>query len=231
MVNKKILVVDDESKIVEIVSSYLKQKDYDVIKAYTGKEAIALFERDEPDLIILDLMLPDITGEEICSHIRKKSHIPIIMLTAKVEEKDLLNGYYLGIDDYIKKPFSPRELIVRVDAILKRASHSPVPLLKKIHFDNDDLVIDTEKQEVRKAGKIINFTVSEYRILITLVSHPGRIFTRDELVTFSLGNDFDGYDRIIDTFIKTIRKKIETDNKKNNYIGTVYGVGYKFIGE
>ncbi|MCX7923065.1 MAG: response regulator transcription factor [Clostridia bacterium] len=228
---KKILVVDDEQKIVEVVKSYLQHSGYEVYEAYTGKQAIELFEKIDPSLVILDLMLPDISGEDICRLIRKQSRVPVIMLTAKVEEEDILKGLDIGADDYITKPFSPKQLVARVIAVLRRTSEDPVPLSNVLSFNKDDLVIDTLKYEVRKNESIANLTPNEYKILMTLVKYPKKTFTREELICMALGNDYEGFDRTVDTHIKNIRQKIETDPKAPKYILTVHGVGYRFGGE
>jgi DNA-binding response OmpR family regulator len=230
-ISKKILIVDDELKIVEVVKSYLENSGYSVYEAYNGKEALDKFEKVNPDLIILDLMLPDISGEEICQTLRKKSRVPIIMLTAKVEEEDVLKGLNIGADDYVTKPFSPRQLVARVEAVLRRTSNALVPLASLISFNNGELVIDTMKYEVKRHGKVINLTPNEYKLLVTMVKCPDKTFTRDELINIALGENFDGYDRTIDTHIKNIRQKIEPEPKNPQYILTVHGIGYRFGGE
>jgi DNA-binding response OmpR family regulator len=224
---KRILVVDDEPKIVEVVKSYLENSGYIVYKAYNGKEAYELFEKFAPSLIILDLMLPDTTGEEICKAIRQKSSVPIIMLTAKIEEEDILKGLNIGADDYVTKPFSPRQLIARVEAVLRRTQGDSASL---ISFNNNDLVINTSNYDVKKSGVSVNLTPNEYKILSSLIKYPKKAFTRDELIEIVSGNDFDGFDRVIDTHIKNIRQKIENDAKNPQYIVTVHGVGYRFGG-
>jgi len=230
-IQKKVLVVDDEVKIVEVVKSYLENSGYLVCEAYNGKEALDKFEKENPALIVLDLMLPDMTGEEICKSLRKKSRVPIIMLTAKVEEEDILKGLNIGADDYVTKPFSPRQLVARVEAVLRRASNALIPLSSIISFNNDELVIDTLKYEVKRRGEIINLTPNEYKLLLTMVKYPDKTFTREELINIGLGEDFNGYDRTIDTYIKNIRQKIEPDPKNPKYILTIHGVGYRFGGE
>lgn len=227
---RRILVVDDEVKIVEVVKSYLEHSGYEVYEAYNGAQVLSTFERIDPSLIVLDLMLPDMSGEEICKAIRKRSRIPIIMLTAKVEEEDILNGLDMGADDYVTKPFSPKQLVARVGAVLRRASEEPLPLSNIISF-NGDLVIDNLKHEVRKNNNIINLTPNEYKILMTLVKYPKKTFTREELISMALGDDFEGFDRTVDTHIKKLRQKIETDPKEPKYILTVHGIGYRFDGE
>ncbi len=228
---KTILVVDDEVKIVEVVKTYLENNGYKVVEAYRGADAIGLFDRFGPDAVVLDLMLPDMTGEEICGAIRKKSRVPIIMLTAKAEEEDILKGLKIGADDYVTKPFSPRELVARIETVLRRTDREIMPLSSEISYNNGELVIDSMRHEVRKYGKIIGFTPIEYKILLNMVRHPTRVFTREELITLAVNDDYDGFDRTIDTHIKNIRQKIEDNTRDPKYLITVHGVGYKFGGK
>ncbi len=231
MVEKKILVVDDEPKIVEVVKSYLENSGYRVSVAYDGKQALEVFEKVGPALVVLDLMLPDISGEEICKILRKKSRVPIIMLTAKIEEEDILNGLNIGADDYVTKPFSPRQLVARVAAVLRRLDEEGAPLSGILVYNKDELVIDPLKYEVKKNGVLANLTPNEFKILMALVKYPSKAFTREELICLVLGEDFNGYDRTIDTHIKNLRQKIEQDPRAPKYILTVHGVGYRFGGE
>ncbi|MGI5998007.1 MAG: response regulator [Lutispora sp.] len=226
-----ILVVDDETKIVDVVKSYLEKSGYKVLEAFTGHQALQRFEDDKPSLVILDLMLPDMTGEEICKIIRSKSRVPIIMLTAKVEEEDILKGLNIGADDYIAKPFSPRQLVARVRAVLRRTLDDALPLANIYSFEGGDLVVDVEKHQVKKHGKLINLTPSEFSILMALVKHPNKVYTREELITLALGEDFYGFDRTIDSHIKNLRQKIEDDPKSPKLVITVHGVGYRFGGD
>lgn len=226
----KILVVDDEIKIVQIIKSYLEKEGYTVLVVYNGKDAIDVFEQSNPDLILLDLMLPDLSGEEICEYIRAKSKVPIIMLTAKSGEKNVINGLNIGADDYILKPFSPRELVARVVAILRRIKSKPEDS-NTLYFNNKDLEIITQKNEIKKKGSVVSLTPKEYKILIALAKYPNKIFTRDELIQSAFGYDFSGFDRTIDAHIKNLRHKIETDTKNPVYILTVHSVGYRFGGE
>lgn len=228
---KKILVVDDEPKIVEVVKSYLKSGGYLVFEAFNGKEALELFEKVGPSLVVLDLMLPDINGEEICRALRKKSRVPIIMLTAKIEEEDILKGLDIGADDYITKPFSPRQLVARVAALLRRTAEYGSPLTDILSYNEDDLIIDYKSHVIKKGGVEINITPNEYKMLTAMSRYPKKAFTRDELISLVIGNDFDGFDRTIDTHIKNLRQKIETDPKNPQYILTVHGIGYRFGGE
>ncbi len=225
-----ILVVDDEVKITEVVKSYLENSGYHAECAYDGKQAMSLFEKHSPILVILDLMLPDMTGEDICRAIRKKSRIPIIMLTAKVEDADIINGLGLGADDYLTKPFSPKQLVARVEAVLRRVSAEAVPLASEFSFNDGELVIDGMRHEVRINGEQLALTPNEYKILMTMVKYPSKAFTREELIEFALGDDFEGFDRVIDTHIKNIRQKLGDDGRTQRYILTVHGTGYKFGG-
>lgn len=224
---KRILVVDDEPKIVDVVKSYLENSGYAVLTAFTGREACQLFAQESPCLIVLDWMLPDITGEEICRQIRGESDVPIIMLTARAEEESILKGFGFGADDYVVKPFSPRQLVARVEALLRRTGADDAAVLS---FHGNELVIDLNGLEVRKNGALIGLTPNEFRIVRALAQHPKKVYTREELIAVMSDNDFNGYDRIIDTHIKNIRQKIETDPKNPAYILTVHGIGYKFGG-
>jgi DNA-binding response OmpR family regulator len=172
-------------------------------------------------------MLPGISGEELCKRIRQFSNVPILMLTAKVQESDKINGFSIGADDYLTKPFSPRELVMRVKAILRRTTDD-VPLAEVISFNNDDLVVDFKAHTVKKKGVVVNLTPNEFKILKFLIRNPNRVFTREELIEKVMGFDYEGYDRTIDAHIKNLRQKIEDDTKNPMYIKTVYGVGYKF---
>ena len=226
--NINILVVDDEETIVAVIEAYLKNAGYNVFTAYDGKEAINIFNNENINLIILDLMLPDISGEEVCKIIKNEKDVPIIMLTAKINEDDILNGFNLGADDYVVKPFSVKQLIARVSAVLRRIkdlSSSPI-----LSFNNGDLIINLESHEVKKNNKLITLTRSEYNILLTLSENIKRVFTRNELIDRVMGEDVDVFDRIIDSHIKNLRSKIEYDSKSPKYILTIYGVGYKFGG-
>lgn len=231
MNRKKILIVDDEYKIVEVIKSYLERDGFEVFTAFDGKSAVDIFEKVNPSLLILDLMLPDMDGEDVCKLIRRKSRVPIIMLSAKIEEASILNGFNIGSDDYVTKPFSPRQLIARVHALLRRTEEDSTPLSSISAFSNNYLIIDTMKHEVKKNGEVVNLTHSEYKILVTMLKYPQKAFTREELVCRALGDDYDGFDRVIDTHVKNLRQKIEINPKSPQYILTVHGVGYKFGGE
>ena len=226
--NINILLVDDEKTIVDIVEVYLKKEGYNVVTAMDGKEALKKFDDNKIDLVILDLMLPDISGEEVCERIKEKYDVPIIMLTAKVKEEDVLNGFNLGADDYVIKPFSAKQLVARIAAILRRTKISGKGT---VSFNNGDLIINKYNYEVKKGGEMIQLTPSEYKLLIILSDNVKRVFTRSELLDRVLGEDVAAVDRVIDSHIKNLRAKIEDDNKEHNYISTVYGVGYKFEGK
>lgn len=231
MNKKRILLVDDEIKILEVVKSYLQKEEFEVHEAVTGTEALEKFNELNPSLIILDLMLPDLSGEEVCQNIRSVSRVPIIMLTAKVEEDSILNGFDIGADDYVTKPFSPKQLVARVMALLRRSEEDMGLLSNYYSYNNDELTIDASTYEVKREGEVINLTSTELNILIAMIKYPNKVFTREELVCKALGEDFEGFDRVIDSHIKNLRRKIERDTRKPQYIKTVHGVGYKFGGE
>lgn len=224
-----ILVVEDEPKIAEAVEAYLSKNGYDTLVAADGKQALLLYENHHPDMVILDLMLPIISGEEICKTIRERSRIPIIMLTAKASEDNKIDGLNMGADDYLTKPFSPRELVARVNSLFRRCGGIS-PAAGEVSWNDGDLTADFKAHSVKKRGKTVSLTQSEFKIFLLLAKHPGKTFTRDELIELALGQDFDGYDRTIDSHIKNLRGKIETDTANPAYILTVRGVGYKFGG-
>jgi DNA-binding response OmpR family regulator len=226
-----ILVVDDEERICEVVTSYLEKNGYKTFKAYNAKDALNIFIKEDISLILLDLMLPDLSGEDVCRQIRKISKVPIIMLTAKVEEENILKGLDIGADDYITKPFSPRQMVARVGALLRRSLSESYAVSSLLSFNDGELMIDTENVEVKKNGKLIKLTPNEYKILSAIAKSPNKIFTRDDLIEVALDGDFSGFDRAIDSHIKNLRHKIETDTKQSEYILTVRGVGYKFGGK
>lgn len=228
---KTILVVDDEIKITDVLKSYLEKAGYRAVCAYGGREALKSFDAHSPVLVILDLMLPDVSGEDVCRAIRKKSRVPVIMLTAKVGEEDILKGLGIGADDYVTKPFSPRQIVARVGAILRRTLSEAVPIADEYSFNGRELVIDNLRHEVLKDGEPIALTPNEYKLIMAMVKYPTKTFTREELIALVMGGDFEGYDRIIDTHIKNIRQKIERDAKTPKYILTIRGVGYKFGGD
>ncbi len=221
-----ILVVDDERKIRDLVRSYLEREGYSVLVADTGQRALETVERAHPDLLVLDLMLPDLTGEEIARNVRSHSDLPIIMLTAKAGEDDRVAGLRQGADDYLVKPFSPRELVARVDAVLRRAGGGATP--STMSFDENRLVIDREAREVAIDGEPVELTRSEFDLLHALATRPGRVFSRYELVTKVQGYDYEGYERTIDAHVKNLRRKLGDDPRHPRYVLTVTGVGYKF---
>jgi len=225
--NETILVVEDEEKIADVLKSYLEREGFSVATAKDGEEALRLHASLSPALVLLDLMLPKRSGEEVCREIRMRNNTPIIMLTAKAEEASILGGLAIGADDYVTKPFSPRQVVARVHALLRRAGTAQHDELK---FDGGWLVVDTTARTVYREGAVITLTPSEYSLLIALVTHPGRTFKRDELIQLALRDDFEGYDRVIDTHIKNLRQKIEPDAKQPRYLVTVHGVGYRFCG-
>jgi DNA-binding response OmpR family regulator len=227
----RVLVVDDEPKIVDVVVSYLRRAGYAPLRAGRGEEALELFEREHPALVILDLMLPDLPGEEVCRRIRARSRVPVIMLTARAEDADAVKGLSLGADDYVTKPFSPRQLIARVEAVLRRSEGIGAPAARVLSFSGDDLQIDDGLGTVRKAGRLVSLTPSEFGILRLLAGNPGRVFSREELISRIRGHEFDGYDRTIDAHVKNLRRKIETDPAAPRYIRTVHGIGYRFPAE
>ena len=228
---QQILVVDDEVKITEVVKSYLEGCGYAVFEAHDCAQAQKIMDGHPLDLMILDLMLPDMSGEDFCRQVRRKSRIPIIMMTAKVDEADILKGLDMGADDYVTKPFSIRQLAARVQALLRRSGTEPAPMANLLNYHDRDLVVDPRKHEVKKAGELVNLTPNEYKLFMTLATFPQQVFTREALIASALGTDYDGFDRTVDSHIKNIRQKIETDPKNPKYILTVHGVGYRFGGE
>ncbi|MDR3287826.1 MAG: response regulator transcription factor [Peptococcaceae bacterium] len=229
--SKNLLAVDDEPKILEVVASFMECRGFHVFTAENGRRALEIFETENLALVLLDLMLPDVSGEDVCRAIRKKSRVPVIMLTAKAEEKDLLEGLALGADDYLTKPFSLKELHARAEAVLRRTESDLIPLTVRNSFHGGDLTVDFATNVLRKKGRTVTLTPSELKILSALIKYPGKVFTREELIALALGDEFEGYDRAIDSHIKNIRQKIEDDPRNPAYILTVHGLGYKFGGE
>jgi len=226
MAGKKVLVVDDDVKTVELVKLYLDRDGYQVLTAYDGIEALRLARERCPDLIILDLMLPDIDGLEVCRILRHESDVPIIMLTARTTDQDKLTGLGLGADDYVTKPFSPKVLAARVWAVLKRLPGERGPE----EIKHGELSMNFTKHEAWFSDRPLNLTSVEFKLLGVLTKEPGRVFSRAGLIEEALGYDFEGFDRTIDVHILNIRRKLEPDPNHPRYIKTVYGVGYKFIG-
>lgn len=226
--NETILVVDDEPKITQLARDYLVESGFKVLTSGDGVQALAIARQEKPDLIVLDLMLPGMDGLDVCRAIRKESDLPIIMLTARAEEADQLIGLELGADDYITKPFSPRALVARVRALLRRARGD---LLQSESLKAGSLELDMKRMEVRLQGELVHLTRSEYSLLEVLVKHEGQPLSREQLLEYLHGVAFGGVDRSVDSHIKNLRKKIETDPTDPAYIQTIYGYGYKFQGE
>ncbi len=225
---RKVLVVEDEEKILSVIKSFLESKGFILLSAEDGRKALHIFEKENPDIIILDLMLPEISGEEVCRIIRKKSKVPIIMLTAKSDEADMLAGLGIGADDYITKPFSLKNLHARMEAVMRRTYDE----MSSIYDTNakEELRIDFESHRVTKGYEEVKLTPNEYKLLTVLMKYPNKVFTREELISTALGEEYEGFDRTIDSHIKNLRHKIETDPKNPIYIKTIHGVGYRFGG-
>jgi len=227
-VNETILVVDDEPKMVKLARDYLEQSGYRVVSAEDGQLALTVARHERPDLVVLDLNLPAMDGLDVCRALRRESAVPIIMLTARIEETDRLIGLELGADDYITKPFSPRELVARVRAVLRRVQggvHQP-GLIRA-----GDLEIDLEGHRVTRSGEPLRLTRLEFNLLSVLVQHPGQTFSRAQLLGRLHGVAYDGYDRSVDAHVKNLRRKLEVNPLEPRYVLTVYGVGYKFTDE
>lgn len=225
-----ILVVEDERNILDVTKAYLEKEGFHVVTAEDGEKALELFGSEDIHLIILDLMIPKISGEEVCRRIRDTSDLPIIMLTAKADLENKIEGLNIGADDYMTKPFSPRELVSRVKALLRRSYKGGLKASNRFSFNNNDLLIDKDRMMVKKDGKDISLTTVEFNILLALASNTSIVLSREQLIDIAFGDGYDGYDRTVDTHIKNIRQKIETDPKSPKYITTVYGAGYKFEG-
>ena len=227
MSQTKVLLIDDDEKIVKLLRSYFEKEGWIATAAYDGLQGLQAVKLQQPDIVILDLMLPGIDGWEVCKRLRKDSDVPIIMLTARDEETDRLIGLELGADDYVSKPFSPREVVARAKAVLRRTQREVV---QSEPVKIGELKIDVENHEVRLAGQILDLTPTEFKILHLLAQKPGRPFTRLQIVEDSQGAAFDGYERTIDVHVKNLRRKLGDDGKEATYIQTVYGVGYKMVG-
>ncbi|MBQ7577096.1 MAG: response regulator transcription factor [Synergistaceae bacterium] len=227
----KILIVEDEISISEVVSAYAKREGLETICAFDGLEALNLFESESPDLVVLDLMLPKLNGEEVCRRIREKSNVPIIMLTAKSSESDVVSGLDLGANDYVAKPFSPRVLMARIRAQLRPRESLTRDNLASGSCADGRIEIDPERVEIRKDGVVIPVTKSEFLIFSTLASKPIRTWSREEIIRSALGDDYDGFDRTIDTYIKNLRKKLAEPGHENGWIKTIYGFGYRLDDE
>jgi len=223
---KRILVVDDEPQIVKVLQAYLEKAGYQVITAADGPAAVRLFRQHHPDFLILDLNLPGMDGLDVCRELRRESNVPILMLTARVEEADRLIGLELGADDYVVKPFSPREVVARVRTIFRRSSSDAPQATSVIRIGS--LVIDLEGYSVRRDDHSIDLTRTEFEILATMARQPRRVLSRMQIMEQALGDSFEGYERTIDAHIKNLRNKLEPNPKKPTFIHTVFGVGYKF---
>ena len=224
----KILIIEDEIELVRVLRSYLEQANFTVLSAVQGDTGLTLWAHKHPDLVILDLNLPGMDGLDVAREMRRKSDTPIIMVTARVEETDRLIGLELGADDYITKPFSPREVVARVRAVLRRAG---LPRAKNNVLRSGSLEIDLDAHTVSRAEETIDLTPTEFKLLETLASQPGRVFSRLQLLEASQGDAYEGYERTIDAHIKNLRAKIEPDTKNPYYIETVFGIGYRFVKE
>ncbi len=222
--SQTILIVDDERRMVSLLQSYLMQEGYRVVTAYNGREALEVADKENPDLVVLDIMMPEMNGYDFMHAHRSEKDTPIIMLTAKVEDDDKIVGLELGADDYVTKPFKPRELMARVRNVLRRAGkNKPAGETLKVL----DLSLERETREVLVAGRSADLTPSEFDLLAALMSTPGKVFSRLDLLDVIQGVRYEGYERTIDTHIKNLRAKIESDPRKPKYVETVYGVGYR----
>ncbi len=222
---RKILIADDEQHILESVGSYLKEDGFQVVTARNGREALFVFRHEKPNLVILDVMMPEMDGWDAARLIRKESSVPLLFLTARVEEIDQIRGLEIGADEYLTKPFSPRMVVARVRALLRRAYGEQVT--ERTSFRIGTIELDTESHLVSVSGRRVDLTPSEFGILKALITRPGRVYTRMELLDHIQGEAFAGYERTIDVHVKNLRIKIEPDTKNPEYIETVYGVGYR----
>jgi DNA-binding response OmpR family regulator len=227
----KILVIEDELKIQQIIGAYLTKEGFEVLTASDGAQGLQRIKEDKPDLIILDLMLPLIPGEQILTTVRQTSEIPIIILSAKGTEDERIFGLNIGADDYLVKPFSPRELVARVNAHLRRNNSNNVTTTTVFSFNLRKLLIDLSKHEVYLNNQLVNLTPTEFKILKLLSQTPGQVFARSQLVEQVQGYNYDGFDRTIDSHIKNLRQKIELNSEDPIFVLTVFGLGYKFGGE
>ncbi len=227
--NRRILVVDDDQKTIDLIRMYLERDGYRVFSAHDGQHALLAARHKRPDLIILDLMLPTLDGMNVCRILRGESKVPIIMLTARSTEQDKLAGLDQGADDYVTKPFSPRELLARVRAVLRRLSESDSRGVDQMTFG--DLLVDFVRHEVRLRGESVRLTPKEFKLLEILIREPGRAFSRLELLEQAFGYDYDGLERTVDVHVMNLRRKIEPNLGEPIYVQTIYGVGYKFAFE
>ena len=223
----RVLVVDDEVQIVQVLRGYLEKAGFSVLSAYDGREALRIADTERPDLVVLDLMLPGLDGLDVCRTLRRESDVPIIMLTARVEETDRLIGLELGADDYVTKPFTPREVVARVRAVLRRAQGTSIATRQDEIIEIGDLYLDVAKREFSVRGHAATLTHSEFDIMHAMMRAPGRVFSRAQLLEITQGQAYAGYERTVDTHIKNLRGKIELSSRQPRYILTVHGVGYK----
>jgi DNA-binding response OmpR family regulator len=222
--HERVLVVDDEERIVSIVRAYLEKEGYRVLTARDGQEALTVFQRERPNLVILDLMLPTVSGWDVCRELRRTSDVPVLMLTARDDDTDKIVGLEIGADDYITKPFNPKELVARVHAVLRRTRPAaPANVLSR-----GDLVIDVARHEVRRSGEVVSLTPTEFSLLEALAGSPGRVYSRLQLLERVQGEAYEGYERAIDSHIKNLRQKLEVDPRRPHFVLTVFGLGYKF---
>jgi DNA-binding response OmpR family regulator len=228
MARQSVLVVEDEPRIAAIAADYLRHAGFEVTIANDGAQGLELARSSSPDLVVLDLRLPKVDGFDVARMIRERSPVPIIMVTARVEEADRLRGLEIGADDYVTKPFSPRELVARVKAVLRRASRDDQT--GDVLLPLGDLVLDPQRLTVTRDGALVDVTATEFRLLAALARHPGRVFTRAQLLDVIRGpdgGDGEAFDRAIDAHVKNLRRKLEADTRNPRYVLTVYGVGYK----
>lgn len=223
-----ILLVEDDARIAEVALAYLENAGFKVLHVATGRDALASARAESPLLVILDLMLPDLSGEAVCRELKEIADIPVVIITAKASEEERLAGFALGADDYVVKPFSPRELVARVQAVLKRTGNNEGG--KRLSFNGGELVVDDRNYTVVCRGADVRLTAVEFKLLYALAAIPQKTFTREELVDKAMGYQFDGYERNIDSHIKNIRQKLGDRSKEPKYIITVYGLGYRFGG-
>lgn len=223
----KILVIEDEKELNKVLQAYLTRSGFQPLCAYDGDQGLTLWEKENPDLVLLDLNLPGMDGLEVAKIIRKKKDTPIIMVTARVDEVDRLIGLELGADDYITKPYSPREVIARIKAVLRRAGKQSLSSQSMINIG--DLTVDKTEYSVVLSGQTVPLTPTEFSILVALASQPGRVLSRLQLLEVSQGNTYEGYERSIDAHVKNLRAKLGDDPKEPKYIETVFGIGYRFI--
>ena len=224
--SRTVLIVEDDPHTVEVVRLYLRRDDHIVLTASDGISGLRLFKEARPDLVVLDLMLPGLDGLEVCRQLRTESDVPIVMLTARVEEEDRIAGLELGADDYVTKPFSPRELAARIRAVLRRTTQDASERGPST-LSYGEISLDTQQRAVSLAGKPLKLTPTEFRLLTLLVREPGKTFTRDQIIDRVFGYDFEGFDRTVDSHVYSLRRKLNAASKDRRYIHTVYGVGYR----